>query len=71
MRSMRLGERRPSAWGSELRFESDQVLGQALVVDDVLVHMSVFPNEQQHRGAHDSGGHIMPPSFRRRPRREP
>ncbi len=57
--------------GSELRFESDQVLGQALVVDDVLVHMSVFPNEQQHRGTHDSGGHIMPPSFRRRPRREP
>ena len=55
--------------GKELRFESDQVLGQALVVEDSLVHMSVFPNDMQNRSEGPSGHRIMPPSFRRRPRR--
>ncbi|MCD6390348.1 MAG: hypothetical protein J7L69_13125 [Desulfobulbaceae bacterium] len=55
--------------GKELRFESDQILGQALVVDDCLVHMSVFPNDTENRSADPHGRRIMPPSFRRRPRR--
>ncbi|RKY06339.1 MAG: hypothetical protein DRP56_07600 [Planctomycetota bacterium] len=55
--------------GKELRFESDQILGQALIVDDCLVHMSVFPNDVENRSADPRGRRIMPPSFRRRPRR--
>jgi len=54
--------------GRDLRFESDQILGQALVVEDCLVHMSVFPNAQQNRGVGPDGRRIMPPSYRRRPR---
>lgn len=54
--------------GRDLRFESDQILGQALIVDDCLVHMSVFPNEQQNRGVGPDGRRIMPPSYRKRPR---
>lgn len=60
-----------SGLGRDLRFESDQILGQALVVDDVLVHMSVFPNDEQNRAAGPRGRRIMPPSYRRRPRRGP
>lgn len=52
--------------GSELRFESAQILGQALVVEDCLVHMSVFPNEMQNRSVGPDEHRIMPPSFRRR-----
>jgi len=55
--------------GKELRFESDQVLGQTLVVEDSLLHMSFFPNEMQSRSVGPNGQRIMPPSFRRRPRR--
>ena len=56
--------------GRELRFESNLLLGQALVIDNDLVHMSVFPNREHNRTAHNDRYHIMPPSFRRRPRRD-
>ncbi|HOL32563.1 MAG TPA: hypothetical protein PK052_11345 [Anaerohalosphaeraceae bacterium] len=54
--------------GQELRFESPLILGQALVVQDCLVHISVFPNEANSR-PDDPEYRIMPPSFRKRPRR--
>jgi hypothetical protein len=54
--------------GRDLRFESDQIVGQALVVDDCLVHMSIFPNDSASRGVDSDGRPIMPPSYRRRPR---
>ncbi len=53
--------------GRELRFESPQILGQALVVDDCLVHMSVFPGGIQNREGEPEEHRIMPPSYRRRP----
>ncbi len=65
----RISEFNSAGLGKELRFESDQILGQSLGVDDVLVHMSVFPNDMQNRSADPHGRRIMPPSFRRRPRR--
>ena len=55
--------------GQELRFESDVMLGQALAVDDGVVHISVFPNDPQGQRGEDWARHIMPPSFRRRCRR--
>lgn len=55
--------------GQELRFESDVMLGQALAVDDVVVHISVFPNDPDSQRRQDEHGHIMPPSFRRQARR--
>jgi len=56
--------------GHELRFESSHLQGQALEFEGQVVHMSVFPNEEQRRSGEPEGSHIMPPSFRRRPRRD-
>ena len=51
--------------GKDWRFEAEDVIGQALVVDDVCVHLSVFPNDGA--GRRDSTGpRILPPSRRRR-----
>ena len=56
--------------GQELRFESSHLQGQALEFEGQMVHMSVFPIEEQRRCVEAEGSHIMPPSFRRRPRRD-
>jgi len=52
--------------GEDWRFEAADVLGQALVVGKVCVHLSAFPNEP---ADHRDGQSIQPPSARRRLRR--
>lgn len=54
--------------GRELRFESSILQGQALDFDGEIVHMSVFPNDENRHRAEPRESRIMPPSFRRRPR---
>ena len=53
--------------GSDLRFEAADVLGQALEVENHLLHLSVFPptTEDGPRGA-QTGSRISPPSRRKR-----
>lgn len=60
------GEVFPSVgYGEECRFESTEIVGQALVADDVCVHMSVFPG--RHRGSScDRRSSVLPPSQRKR-----
>ena len=52
--------------GHDLRFEAEDVLGQALHVEDHLLHLSVFPpmTGRQHRAT--PGSRISPPSRRAR-----
>jgi hypothetical protein len=52
--------------GGDLRFEAEDVIGQALCVEKHLLHLSVFPpsSDQTRRSA--SGPRITPPSRRRR-----
>ena len=52
--------------GEDWRFEAADVLGQALIVDNVCVHLSAFPNEPAEQR---DGQSIQPPSARRRVRR--
>lgn len=51
--------------GQDWRFEADDVVGQALIVEEVCVHLSAFPNERADR-RNDRDGYIMSPSRRRR-----
>ncbi len=53
--------------GQDWRFEAEDVVGQALVIDDVCVHLCAFPNRQAVRERAD-GPAISPPSRRRRSR---
>jgi len=53
--------------GQDWRFESKAVVGQALVAEDVCVHMSAFPNEEAN-DRRRRGPSIEPPSSRRRRR---
>ncbi len=56
--------------GDDWRFESGGVVGQALVLDDACVHLSVFPNEHDGPGRIYSAPRIARPSRRRRNRRK-
>jgi len=54
----------PSAGlGEDWRFEAQDVVGQALVVQDVCVHLGAFPNDNTGRGS-EPADHIAPPSRR-------
>lgn len=64
----KVSEFKSAGLGNELRFESDAVVGKTLLLEDILVHLSMFPSQQPQANAENAGGHIMPPSFRRRPR---
>lgn len=55
--------------GQDWRFEAEDVVGQALVAEDVCVHLCAFPNDRTGRDRADGPG-IAPPS-RRRHRRNP
>ncbi|HUW82037.1 MAG TPA: hypothetical protein VMZ31_04465 [Phycisphaerae bacterium] len=48
------------------RFEAEDLLGQALVFENVCVHMSAFANDLSHRGSRAPD--VLPPSRRRRQR---
>lgn len=52
--------------GYDLRFEADDVLGQALQVENHLLHLSVFPPTSERPGRTRLGSRISPPSRRRR-----
>ena len=52
--------------GRDLRFEAEDVLGQALRVKDHLLHLSVFPPTSDQPRTADHGPRIRPPSRRRR-----
>jgi len=51
--------------GHDLRFEAEDVLGQALHVEDHLLHLSVFPPMTHRLQDESSGPRISPPSRRR------
>jgi len=51
--------------GEDWRLESEDVIGQALVAENVCVHLCVFPNDQN-KSPQGETGHILPPSRRRR-----
>ena len=53
--------------GKDWRFEAEDVVGQALVVNRTSVHLSVFPNVGEDDPARIGRG-ILPPSRRRRSR---
>ena len=54
--------------GKDWRFEAEDVLGQALVVQRTSVHLSAFPNADldEDREGRSRRSRIMPPSRRRR-----
>ena len=55
--------------GKDWRFEADDVVGQALIAEDVCVHLCAFPNNDDENGARETTGpRILPPSRRRRHR---
>jgi Rieske Fe-S protein len=51
--------------GQDWRFEAPDIVGQALVANDVCAHLGVFPNVAQSERAGTSAG-ILPPSRRGR-----
>jgi hypothetical protein len=51
--------------GQDWRFESQSLVGQALVAEGACVHWSAFPNDEE-RGRRAQGPRIVPPSRRRR-----
>lgn len=56
--------------GQDWRFESEAVVGQALVAEGVCVHLSAFPNEEA-SGRGRTEPSIEPPSRRSRRKRSP
>jgi hypothetical protein len=52
--------------GNDLRFEADDLLGQALHVEANLLHLSLFPSAASRRIGHDFGRGFAPPSRRTR-----
>lgn len=52
--------------GQDLRFEAPDMLGQALVADDTIIHMSVFPTKADQQPSHGRPGRMVPPSRRAR-----
>jgi hypothetical protein len=51
------------ALGCDIRFESDELFGQALCVEEQIIHLAMFPKEEEEKGK--GQGRIMPPAFRR------
>ncbi len=53
--------------GEDWRFQADDIIGQALIVKKVCVHLSAFPNDgNENRDSNDLGStYIAPPSRRR------
>ena len=51
--------------GYDLRFEAEDVLGQALRVEDYMLHLSVFPPPTDRSTSVYPGPPIAPPSRRR------
>jgi len=51
--------------GEDWRFEAPDIVGQALIADQVCVHLCAFPNDQA-GGTETPGPRIHPPSRRRR-----
>jgi len=51
--------------GQDWRFESEALVGQALVAEDICAHLSAFPNDENH-SRKTRGPRIVPPSRRRR-----
>ncbi|HOQ05983.1 MAG TPA: hypothetical protein PKY88_12310 [Anaerohalosphaeraceae bacterium] len=47
--------------GEELRFQSDELFGQALWFEQSVIHLALFPNDGREHGQ----GRMMPPAFRR------
>ncbi len=47
--------------GEELRFQSDELFGQALWFEQSVIHLALFPNDGRKHGQ----DRIMPPDFRR------
>lgn len=52
--------------GQDMRFEAPDLLGQALVVEPCMIHMSVFPTKGSHQPGTVTRSRIVPPSRRRR-----
>ena len=57
--------------GQDWRFETDDLVGQALVAEDVCVHLCAFPADREGDRNEHEDLRIMPPSYRRRGRRPP
>jgi hypothetical protein len=51
--------------GNDLRFEAAEVLGQCLLAEDCMVHLSVFPRERPRHPVKSPGLVMRPPSERR------
>ena len=51
--------------GDEFRFETDSVIGQALVASDVCVHLSAFPKRAEIGSGDVERSRMLPPSKRR------
>lgn len=51
--------------GQDWRFEAEDIVGQALVAEDVCAHLCAFPNNRTDRGE-TAGPSILPPSRRGR-----
>jgi hypothetical protein len=52
--------------GEDWRFSAQDVVGQALVAENVCVHLSMFPNDDMGRIREEHERGIEPPSRRRR-----
>jgi len=52
--------------GDDLRFEATDILGQGLLADRQILHLSVFPPTVDKPGVHNRAPGISPPSRRRR-----
>ncbi|MAX26623.1 MAG: hypothetical protein CMJ19_19185 [Phycisphaeraceae bacterium] len=52
--------------GQDIRFETSNMVGQGLQVEQRLLHISVFPRSDDRQTRHNSLSHISPPSRRKR-----
>ena len=55
--------------GEDWRFDSSDLVGSALVVEDIALHLSAFPSDPDRRAVDANQGRIASPSRRRRRRR--
>ena len=51
--------------GEDWRFEADDIVGQALIADDVCVHLCAFPNTRRNSRSDRRAGRIASPQTRR------
>jgi hypothetical protein len=54
--------------GRDLRFEAPDLLGQALVVESRMIHVSIFPTNDSQQAGSARHGRIVAPSRRAKPR---